>query len=191
MMKLKFLGYWNVLLEHLQHVHNSNLSEIKMKCSMLGITVEEWIVALHWSQKLFHWRASPKNVGISSFGNRTRLGSGLLFVTKDTVVIVDDFPLLFCSDKIFSNCAKAICNLSENSYVLSISFSISFSDSISSKNSLPNCFIKECFSVKLFINGFIFTRSSKFWSISLQNCSFEFSFEKKKKKKNMLQMFWI
>ena len=133
-MKLKFVGYWNVLLEHLQHVHNSNLSEIKMKCSILEITVEEWIVALHWSQKLFHWRASPKHFGVSSFGNRIRLGSGLLFVTKDVVVIVNDFPLfLFCSDKVFSNCAKAICNLWENSDILSISFSISFSDSINSK----------------------------------------------------------
>ena len=81
---------------------------------MLEMTFEEWIVALYLFQKLFHWRASPGNPGISSFGNRTRLGSGLLFVTKDVVVIVDDFTLLFCSDKIFSNFAKAICNLSEN-----------------------------------------------------------------------------
>ena len=138
---------------------------------MLEITVEEWIVALYWSQKRFHWRAFPENFGILSFGNRTRLDSGLLFVTKDAVVIVDDFFLFFCSDKIFSSFPKAICNLSENSDVLSISFSISFSDLINSKISLSNYFIKECFFVKLFINDFIFTRSSKFWSISFNNFS--------------------
>ena len=122
----------------------------------MEITVEEWIVGLYWSQNLFHWRVSPEYFGISSFGNRIRLGSGLLFVTKDSVVIVYDVSLLFCSDKICSNFAKAICNLSENSDVLSISFSISFSDSINFEISLSNCFIKECFAVKLFINDLIY-----------------------------------
>ena len=114
--------------------------------------------------KTFPLKSIPpqKKFGISSFGNGTRPGSGMLFGAKDAVVIVGNFSLLFCSDKIFSNLAKAICNLSENSDVLSISFSISFSDSIKSKISMANCFNKECFAVKLFINDFIFTRSYKF-----------------------------
>ena len=109
------------------------------------------------------------------------LVQGLLFVTKDTVVIVDDFPLLFCSDKIFSNCAKAICNLSENSYVLSISFSILFSDSISSKNSLPvllkNVFRLNCLLMVLFLRDHL-----NFGQYHYKIVLLSFLLKKKKKK---------